>query len=44
MLPKHPYLIKSILYLFKYDIEQTIYWLHRAAAAARCINLLRMVW
>ena len=25
-------------------LEQTIYWLHRAAAAARCINLLRMVW
>jgi hypothetical protein len=26
------------------EIEQTIYWLHRAAAAAWCINLLRMVW
>ena len=43
-LPKHSYLIMYFILVQVCPIEQTIYWLHRAAAAARCINLLRMVW
>ena len=41
--PTHPYLIKYFILVQVRPIEQSIYWLHRAAAAARCINQLRMV-
>ena len=42
-LPKHPYLNKYFILVLVWPIEQIIDWLHRAAVAAWCINLLRMV-
>ena len=33
-LPTHPYLIKNFILVLVQPIEQSIYWLHRAAAAA----------
>jgi len=42
-LPTHPYLIKYFILVLVRPIEESIYWLHRATAARRCINQLRMV-